>query len=61
MKIFQIKTVLFSAIAIALAGCCCKCAKDKVSAEFKSVDGKLFYSVSMGGRQVLPNLQIPHF
>ena len=58
MKIFQIKTVLFSAIAIALAGCCCKCAKDKVSAEFKSVDGKLFYSVSMGGRQVLPSSRI---
>ena len=58
MKIFQIRTVLFSAIAIALAGCCCKCAKDKVSAEFKSVDGKLFYSVSMGGRQVLPSSRI---
>lgn len=58
MKIFQIKTVLFSAIAIALAGCCCKCAKDKVSAEFKSVDGKLFYSVSMGGKQVLPSSRI---
>lgn len=58
MKIFQIRTVLFSAIAIALAGCCCKCAKDKVSAEFKSVDGKLFYSVSMGGKQVLPSSRI---
>jgi alpha-glucosidase len=58
MNIFQLKTVLISAIASAFAGCCCECGKSKVSAEFKSVDGKLSYSVSMGGKQVLPSSRI---
>lgn len=58
MKIPQMKITLISALAIAFAGCCRECNKSKVVAEFKADGGKLSYSVSLNGKQVLPPSRI---
>jgi alpha-glucosidase len=57
MKLSTTLPILLSMVVFAFAGGCCDCKKTangKISADFKVVDGKLSYSVSKDGKEVLP-------